>query len=195
MKKIISLICIFLMLSEMTTPAYAAKKDTTAPTITKTAPTDYDSDIMIESTIILRFDESIQKGKNIAKISLKESDLKEVKYTYEIKDNFLILTPKADFKYNTIYTVNVPAKAVKDTAGNNLAKDYYFDFITEVDPAEAASEEQKPDSIKYIMTIEATMDEELTDTKLEFYTQILNDFGIEAKFLDVQEEDDKSTNK
>jgi methionine-rich copper-binding protein CopC len=180
------------MLAIMTSPVSAAKKDTKAPTITKTNPIDCDSDVMIESTIIIRFSEKIQKGRNIAKISLKESDLKSIGFSYEIKDNLLEITPKADFKYNTIYTVTVPASAVKDAAGNNLARAYTFNFITEISPAEAAKQSANTETKKYIIEIEANLDGELTEAQIAYFSQILKNFGIDAAFLDIREADEET---
>lgn len=61
------------------------------------------------------------------------------------KDDYLLITPKAELKYNTLYSVLIPKAAVKDKTGNNLAADYTFRFITEIDPGEleetSASEE------------------------------------------------------
>lgn len=199
MKKFISIICVVIMLAIMTSPVSAAKKDTKAPTITKTNPIDCGSDVMIESTIIIRFSEKILKGRNIAKISLKESDLKSIGFTYEIKDNLLEITPKADFKYNTIYTVTVPALAVKDAAGNTLARAYTFNFITEISPAEAAKQSSNTENKKYIIEIEANLDGELTEAQIAYFSQILKNFGIDAAFLDIREADEgtkeESTNK
>jgi len=194
MKRILSVLCAAIMLAVMASPASAAGKDTKAPTITKTNPADCGSDVMIEAAITVRFGENIQKGKNIAKISLKESDLKSIGFTYEIKDNLLKITPKAKLKYNTIYTVTVPAAAVKDAAGNNLAKAYTFNFITETDPAKATQSED-PEAKKYILEIEASMDTELNETMIAYFTQILKNFGIDATFLDVKEVKEKEKSK
>ncbi|HWT75976.1 MAG TPA: Ig-like domain-containing protein [Mobilitalea sp.] len=186
MRKIISLLCIILVLAAvMTTPAEAAKKDTKAPVITKTDPVDYATDIMIESTIIIRFNEAVQKGKNIAKISLKENETKSIEFTYEITGQFLKLTPKTQLKYDTLYTVTIPASAVKDKAGNNFAATYSFNFLTETDPSKASTETASTDGITYSIEIEATMQEALTPTKIAYFEQMLQKFGINATFKNV----------
>lgn len=185
MKKIISLLCMVLILMTVTTPVDAAKKDTKAPVITKTNPVDYGTNIMAESTIIIRFNEAILKGKNISKISLKENETKSVSFTYEIKGNFLTLTPKTTLKYDTYYTVKIPAAAVKDTAGNNFGTSYSFNFVTESDPAKPSSDNSNKDGITYILEMEATLNEELTDVKIAYFEQMLLKFGINATFKNV----------
>lgn len=194
MKKIISMICIVLVLASMTSSVYAAKKDTKAPVITKTNPVDYATDIMIENTIIIRFNETIKKGKNIAKISIKENETKSIEFSYVIKDNLLELTPKTDLKYDTVYVVSIPAAAIKDTAGNNLKSNYAFNFITELDPSKATNVGTVIGT-KYVIEIEANLQEALTPVKISYFEQMLSKFGIDATFKDVRlEEQESATN-
>lgn len=185
MKKIISFLCIVLVLLTMTTPVDAAKKDTKAPVITKTNPVDYGTDVMIDGTIIIRFNETILKGKNIAKIIFKENETKSIEFNYVIDGKFLKLTSKTSLKYNTFYTVTVPAAVVKDKAGNNFAKSYTYNFITEEDPAKASDKSSAKDGIKYIIELEATLYEELTDVKIAYFEKMLEQFGINASFKNV----------
>ena len=195
MKKLISVICIILMLTGMTSTVEAAKKDTKAPVITKSSPVDCGSDIMIESSILIRFDEGLMKGKNIAKISLKENETKNIGFTYELTGGFLKLIPKANLKYKTLYTVTIPAAAVKDASGNSFAKAYSFNFITEEDPKVVAANTGSTVGTKYIIEIEATLQKILDATTITYFEEMLERFGIDATFKDIYVEEDSKSSK
>lgn len=165
----------------------AAKKDTAPPTVSKTNPVDYATDVMVDGHIQIRFSESIKKGSNISKITLKESDLTAVAYSYEIKDKFLTIIPKKNLKYGTAYTVNIPKGAVQDAAGNKLAKAFSFSFVTEEDPANAKAREEGK-AYKYLVELEVSMNEQLTDTMAGYYSLMLNKFmGFDAVFKSIKE--------
>ncbi len=186
MKKVIGLLCLLLVFMSATAYASAAaKKDTKAPVVTKTNPVDTDADVMIESSIYIRFSEAVKKGSKIKDITLKESDLKKVNYSYELKDNFLILKPKDKLKYNTFYTVAIPAAAVQDLAGNKLAKEYSFTFLTEQDPAKEGQEAAK--TYKYFVELELNTDYKLEEDQFTFYSTLLKSFGFDANFKSVKE--------
>jgi ribosomal protein L7/L12/methionine-rich copper-binding protein CopC len=194
MKKLVSMICIAVMITLTATPVTAAAKDTKAPVITKSDPADCATDVMVDDTIVIRFSEAIKKGKSIAKINLKESDLISVAFTYEITGNLLKIMPKEKLKYDMIYTVSIPASAVKDAAGNNFARQYILTLITEADPNKAADTAGNSDGLKYILEIEAAFDSELTKDKIAYFTELLSMFGIDAKFLSVTKADDAAGN-
>lgn len=185
MKKIISIICVVVLLISMATPAYAAAKDTKAPVITKTSPVDKATDVMRESEIVLRFSENIKKSKAFDTISITTVLGKTIAYTFELKDNLLVITPKDKLAYNTNYTISVPAGAVKDSAGNNLKKAYTFDFITEEDPKTKPVEEVE--GITYRIGLEATLQGEFTSALQSYLIQYLKMLGITAKITEVTE--------
>lgn len=185
MRKLISAICIITLIISMTSPAYAAAKDTKAPTITKTSPADKATDIMRESEIIIRFSENIKKGKAIDDISINAVLGNEVSFTYEIKDNLLIITPKAKLSYHMDYTVTLPSGAVKDSAGNNLKKAYTFDFITEKDPKSEPIE--VTDGFTYDIGLQATMQGEFSEPLRGYLIQYLEMLGIKAEITKVKE--------
>ncbi len=184
MKKIISIICMLLLLIGLTPTALGATKDTKAPTISKTSPVDKATDIMRESEIVIRFSEIIKKGKAISQITIKSMMGKAVAYTYEIKDNLLIITPKAKLSYNTNYTVTIPSGAVKDASGNALKKDKSFDFITEKDPKKEA--DTKTEGITYDIGLEATLQGEFSPIMQKYLIQYLDMLGIKAKITKVE---------
>ena len=183
MKKIISILCGIALLISMASPAYAAAKDTKAPVITKTNPSDKSIDVMRESEVVLRFSENIKKSKTFDTISITSVLGKSITYTYEIKDNLLVITPKSDLTYNTDYTVNIPAGAVKDSAGNNLKKAYTFNFITEEDPK--AKQVEEVEGITYRIGLQATLQGEFTPALQSYLVQYLEMFGIKAKITEV----------
>jgi len=187
MKKLAFILTVLLVfMSTATVVSAAAKKDKTAPTVTKTNPADYATDVMVDGSIQIRFSETIKKGSNISKISLKESELKKVSYSYEIKDKFLIITPKAKLKYNTVYTITIPAGAVQDSSGNKLANEYSFSFSTEEDPAKVKKDEAKK-SYKYLVELELNMNEQLTQAQAAYYTQLLKAVGFDARIKSITE--------
>ncbi len=192
MKKIVAIICIIMVLCMMNSPVYAAtKKDTKAPTVTKTNPVGNTSDIMVESTIVIRFSENIAKGKNFTKITVKELETLNVEYTCEIVDNLLKITPMKDLKYSTLYTVTIPAAALKDKSSNSLKTTFSFDFLTEKDPSKADDSQVKEDTIKYILELEANMEYELTKDNLLYFAGLMEMFGIDATFTDFRKAEEK----
>ncbi len=184
MKKLITFICIVLVILSLPSTAFAAKKDTKAPTVTKTNPQDKTGGIMKETSIVVRFSEKVTKGKAIKDLALTDANGSAVKYTYEIKDNLLTITPKSDLKYSMAYTLLVPASAVKDSAGNVFKEDYTLNFITEDDPA--AKQKSADTAYKYNMEIEANLQGELTEGMQIYIIQYLKLFGIDAKIKKVE---------
>jgi hypothetical protein len=184
MKKVIAIISTIILLVSLTPAAFAASKDMKAPVITKTSPVDKGTDIMRESEIVIRFNENIKKGKTINQVKVTSVLGKEIAYTYEIKDNRLIITPKAKLAYLTNYTVTVPTGAVKDAAGNALKKKKSFDFITEEDPkAKPAVAEE---GIIYDIGLEATLQGEFSPILQQYLIQYLRMLGIEAKITKAE---------
>lgn len=190
MKKTIAFLCIITFLLTLTTPVYAAKKDTKAPIITNTNPADYGTKVMTDGTILIRFNELIVKGKAIAKTRLLEDESKTTKFTYEIKDNYLTIIPKSDLKYNTMYSVIIPKAAISDKSGNSLAADYTFHFITETDPNELTEASASEEKTKYTIELEALMQNELTEEMLDYFLLVLKKMGIEAAVTDFYSAED-----
>jgi uncharacterized Zn ribbon protein len=183
-KKLFAFLCFLLITVSISTPAYAAKKDTKAPTVAKTNPEEKATDVMIEDRLVVRFSEKIKKGKTIDQISLTGTGAKASDYTYELKDNLLILTPVKKLSYNREYTLRIPAGAVKDAAGNSLKEDFTLTFITEEDPAKLKNVE--PVEMNYRLEVEAALQGEFTDNMKAFLVQYLKLFGIDANVTKVE---------
>lgn len=184
MKKAVAFICVILILMSMSSTAFAAKKDTKAPTVTKTCPQDKTGGIMRETTFVVRFSEAVKKGKEVKQIALTDANGGVVKYTYVIEDNLLTITPKADLKYNMAYTLVIPAAAVKDEAGNSLKEDYTLNIITEIDPS--AKDAGTNAAYQYNMEIEANLQSQFTEGMQQYLIQYLKLFGIDAKIKKVE---------
>lgn len=132
MKKIISLICIILMLLPGTsTVAYAAKKDVDPPVVIKMDPDSNATDVRIGQTIVIRFSEAVKSGKSISKIRLSGPNKSYVKFTYAISNNLMFIKPDNDLEMNKKYTITIPAAAVCDASGNDLKYIFQYSFVTE----------------------------------------------------------------
>lgn len=109
--------------------------DTTPPTVTSTDPADGATGIPVDKTVTVTFTENIRQAARYDDISVEDADGNAVTFTKGISGKVLTIDPTGDLDYATAYRVNIPAGAVEDTAGNDLADDYAFDFTTEILPA------------------------------------------------------------
>ncbi len=108
--------------------------DTTPPTISSTDPANGATNVSPSKTITATFSEAIQSSTNYANISLKDSSNNSVSISTSISGNVLTIDPVSDLAYSKTYTVTIPASAVKDLAGNDLASQYIFSFTTSAQP-------------------------------------------------------------
>jgi hypothetical protein len=101
------------------------------PYVTFTIPTNLKTGISKTSTITIKFNENIKASTYYNSIRVKNlSTNKYVTISKKISANTLnIKTTKTRSKY-TWYQVTIPAKAIKDNTGNNLAAVYTFKFKT-----------------------------------------------------------------
>ncbi|WP_180371642.1 Ig-like domain-containing protein, partial [Neomoorella thermoacetica] len=104
--------------------------DTTPPTVESTDPADNEINIPVTKEIIVTFSEHVQAGAAYDAISVKDAAGNAVAVNTSIEGNILNVKPSTSLAYNTKYTVAIPAGAVKDAAGNNLAQAYVFSFTT-----------------------------------------------------------------
>ena len=104
-----------------------AVTDTTAPTVSSSVPAGGGT-IDATANIQLIFSEAVQVG--TGNISIAPSGGETLMIAVSISDNVVTLNPTADLAATTMYTVTVPAGAIKDLAANGLAMPYSFDFNT-----------------------------------------------------------------
>lgn len=113
-------------------PIYTTKYtiDKTAPKISSFYPKSSTAGVSRTNTLYVKFSESIKAGTNWSKIYVKNLKTgKKVAVSKSISSNILYLKTGARTSY-TWYQIYIPYAAVKDVAGNNLAKSYAWKFKT-----------------------------------------------------------------
>jgi parallel beta-helix repeat protein len=114
-------------------PVYTVKYviDKAAPKVSLTSPKNKAGKVSRTGTIGVKFSESVKAGVNWSKVYIKNLKTgKKVAVSKVIKGNILYLKTTSKRSANTWYQVYIPAYAVKDTAGNKMAKAYTFKFKT-----------------------------------------------------------------
>ena len=105
--------------------------DKTAPTISAISPTNKSIGISRTKTVSIKLSENILKSVNWSKIYIKNLKTeKKCIATIQISGNHIYIKTSSKMSALTSYQVYIPALAVKDSAGNNLAKAYTFKFKT-----------------------------------------------------------------
>lgn len=105
--------------------------DKTAPLVTSTSPYNLKTRTSRSGTIYIKFTENIYTSTNFSKITVKNlTTSKTTTITKSINGNILSIKNISKKSANTWYQVTIPAGAVKDKAGNKLAKAYTFRFKT-----------------------------------------------------------------
>ncbi len=105
-------------------------QDTTPPEVKSTDPASGAANVPVDKTLTVTFSEDVEAGDAYAGIAVKNAAGVAVDVNRSISGNVLNLDPKANLAYSTVYTVTIPASAVKDKAGNALAKEFVFSFTT-----------------------------------------------------------------
>ena len=114
-------------------PVYTEKYtiDKTAPKITSTNPKSGATRYSRTAAITIKFSESIKSSINWSKVYIKNMKTGKVAaISKSISGNTLTLKMNLRRYGYTWYQVYIPASAIKDAAGNNLAKGYVFKFKT-----------------------------------------------------------------
>ena len=104
--------------------------DKTAPKVSAISPTNGATGVSRTKTVSIRLSENVLKSVNWSKVYIK--NLKtgtKCKATIWISGNHIYITTSKKAAL-TWYQVYIPASAIKDSAGNNLAKAYTFKFKT-----------------------------------------------------------------
>lgn len=105
--------------------------DRVAPTISSTVPGNMVLGVSKTGTITVKFSENIKYSTDYSKITIKNlSTGKTTSYTRSISGKTLYLKNTSSRSASTWYQVTIPAKAVKDYAGNDLKATYTFKFKT-----------------------------------------------------------------
>lgn len=104
--------------------------DKTAPKVSSTYPKKSTTGISRTKTMYIKFSESIKSSINWSKVYIKNLKTgKKVSISKSISGNTMYLKTGKRSAY-TWYQIYIPASAIKDSAGNNLAAGYSFKFKT-----------------------------------------------------------------
>lgn len=105
-----------------------AKKDKVAPYVVSSNPKSGISNVKVESSIILNFNESV-KLKNLKSLSLIGNG-KRVGFSIKLNGNKATIKPNNLLSYGTNYVLSLPSGSFKDLAGNS-SKAFVLRFKTE----------------------------------------------------------------
>jgi len=111
--------------------------DTTPPVVSSTDPSSGAINIALDKTIIITFSEPVLAGSDYSNIVLRNLAGNTVNTTRSISGKVLTIKPTGNLNHNTNYTATIPANAVKDASGNNLAAAYSFSFTTQTEALKA----------------------------------------------------------
>jgi conserved repeat domain len=105
--------------------------DKIAPKVSVICPTSSSAGVLRTKTVSIRLSENVLKGVNWSKVYIKNlKSGQKCKATIWINGNHLYISTNSKKAANTLYQVYIPAAAIKDSAGNNLAAVYTFKFKT-----------------------------------------------------------------
>jgi alpha-tubulin suppressor-like RCC1 family protein len=116
------------------------------PVITGSYPT---QSIPVDRTAYLYFSEGIYKGEHFSNITLKDTSGTPVSITTEIKSGTLFIKPNVRLVNNDMYQLYIPANAIVDGYGNNLASDYTYDL--KAIPPQAPTVNEVTDQSTFVM--------------------------------------------
>ena len=102
------------------------------PTVISTNPVNNATGISLTSPITIKFNENITKGPSFNGIYIRNLNTGATVHlaSVTISGNTLTIIQASSRLYNDTYQVVIPAGAVKDLSGNNLAVAYSFKFKT-----------------------------------------------------------------
>ena len=103
--------------------------DIIPPKVTSTYPKKNSKNVSRTKKITIKFSEKIKKSSKWSKVYVKNKYGKKVKISKSISGKYLYIKT-AKKSSQSYYTVYIPASAVKDYAGNKLAKKYTYKFKT-----------------------------------------------------------------
>lgn len=104
-------------------------KDTTRPTVVSTSPIDGDTWVALEASILVNFTESMDQSSLIEGVLTLDP---AVAGTTSATANSVTFVPTNGLDTNVSYTATVSTSA-QDLAGNNLASDYVWQFVSYLD--------------------------------------------------------------
>jgi|GEM_PF-1810194 Fibronectin type 3 domain-containing protein len=118
------------LLGDPETKLTETEQGKTQPVIISSDPGPDSTKVVLDKTITVKFNKDVITGDDFSKISLLDSGNLPVNSDITLSGNTLTIKPAADLAENTVYTVNIPNGAVKDSDGNQLDQPYSFSFTT-----------------------------------------------------------------
>jgi hypothetical protein len=107
------------------------ERDTTAPTVSSTSPSDGTTSVAVYSAVILTFSEEMDPATiTTATVTLEDADSDTVAGSVTSSGTTATFTPAENLESNTTFTLSVSTGA-EDLAGNGLESAYSFSFTTE----------------------------------------------------------------
>ncbi len=108
-----------------------ALKDTTAPSVLTTTPTDGATSIAVNSKVTATFSEAMDSTSiTISTVQLSSPGGSVSRFlAYDSSSKTVTVTPKQNLAANTTYTATISA-GVKDSAGNNMSSNHSWSFTT-----------------------------------------------------------------
>jgi hypothetical protein len=127
-------------------PAAALAQDATRPEVTATFPENGKNDHDVDHPVRVYFSEDMDPASinnntfyltNLDAAAFEDEEV-EGTVSYITADRMAEFVPDSNFDYNTRYRATVTI-GVRDLAGNHLAEDYIFEFITRKITGESGS--------------------------------------------------------
>lgn len=104
--------------------------ETVAPVVISTDPACDETGVSVDKTVTVTFSEKILTGETFDSIFFYDNDGNPVAFTKNLAGAVLTIDPVAELNETTVYTLSIPAGAVQDMFGNNLADNFTFSFTT-----------------------------------------------------------------
>lgn len=119
-----------------TTAPGTGQTDTTPPLIISFSPADGSASVAIDGTIVLTFNETIQRGTGTLLLKTASGTTIETfdaatSNRLTLSGNTLTLDPSSTLATNTNYYLTIAAGSIKDSAGNPYAGTNTYDFTTQ----------------------------------------------------------------
>lgn len=158
--------------------------DTEPPEIIASAPAPDEVGVAVDRQIFIILSENVVEGTAFDGIIVSAGGT-SVSADAALSGNILIITPAEDLAHQTTYDVIIPANAVADIAGNLLASQHSFSFITRpapdvVPPVVAATyPSDSAVDVPLMPTIRIAFSELIEEELLVIPTLKLNDTPVE----------------
>lgn len=131
MKSIFAIILVVVMLISITSSAFGAVKDIAPPIVKTTNPLNNKTEIPVNQTFDITYNEEVTAGKAFARIQLTDPAGHYIKFTAKIVKNVLSIKPAAKLGNNLKYSLKIPTGAIADKSGNLTAKATSLAFTTQ----------------------------------------------------------------